>query len=101
MSETDPSSSSAARARSAGRSPATTPRPGGDVVLTGRDPAQSPRRSTKSAAPTSGLALDLAEPKRSRRPWPTSGPVRHLAIAAIERDDNTSATTTSTGRSGS
>ena len=36
-----------------------------------------------------GIALDLAEPKTIRDALSSVGPVRYLAIVAIERDDNT------------
>ena len=54
-----------------------------------RPPPGATRSPRRSAAPRRGIALDLAEPKTIRDALSSVGPVRYLAIVAIERDDNT------------
>ena len=70
---------------------------GDTVVLTGRDPdnvAAAVAEATAAAATAgrggsvSGLAFDLAEPTSIGSALAGVGPVRHLVLAAIDRDHN-------------
>ena len=74
----------------AASSPGTTPTPGDEVVLTGRDAGTSPRPRRRDR-------------RRNDRAWPSTspsprtiaaaladvGPVRYLVMVAIDRDENT------------
>lgn len=62
---------------------------GGPVVITGRDPANV--KSAVSALPgdVRGLVFDLARPHGIAAALADVGPVRHLVLAAIDRDQNT------------
>ena len=62
---------------------------GRETVLTGRSAHRAHAIATKIGGPARGIALDLAKPKAIRKALSTVGPVRYLAIVAIERDDNT------------
>ena len=93
------SSWSGARGRSAGSWPGTTPGTGRETVLTGRDPARAEAAAAEIGGPARGIDLDLAEPKSIAAALARVGPVRYLAIVAIQRDENTIRTSTSTGRS--
>jgi len=61
---------------------------GEDVVITGRDKARAQGIAAEIGGRTRGLALDLALPGEIAGKLAEVGPVRHLVIAAIERDDN-------------
>jgi NAD(P)-dependent dehydrogenase (short-subunit alcohol dehydrogenase family) len=62
---------------------------GDDVVITGRD-ADTARQVAGEVGGTSrGLALDLARPREIATVLEDVGPVRHLVLAAIDRDANT------------
>ena len=62
---------------------------GRETVLTGRGAHRAHAVATKIGGPARGIALDLAKPKTIRKALDSVGPVRYLAIVAIERDDNT------------
>ena len=62
---------------------------GRETVLTGRDQARAEAVAAEIGGPARGLALDLAKPKSIRDALASVGPVRYLAIVAIQRDDNT------------
>ena len=59
---------------------------GDEVVLTGQIPTTWRPRSPSSAAGARGLAFDLAEPTTIAAALAGVGPVRHLALVAIDRD---------------
>ena len=61
---------------------------GGDVVITGRDKAKAEAVAKQIGGRTRGLALDLANPNGIAGRLAEIGRVKHLVIAAIERDDN-------------
>jgi NAD(P)-dependent dehydrogenase (short-subunit alcohol dehydrogenase family) len=61
---------------------------GEDVVITGRDKARAQGIAAEIGGRTRGLALDLARPEEIAGKLAEVGPVSHLVIAAIERDDN-------------
>jgi NAD(P)-dependent dehydrogenase (short-subunit alcohol dehydrogenase family) len=63
-------------------------RRGEDVIVTGRDAARAQAAARQIGGATSGLALDLAEPASIAGGLADVGSVKHLVIAAIERDDN-------------
>lgn len=60
-----------------------------DTVLTSRDLGRAEATAAAIGGPTRGIALDLARPKTIRDALASVGPVRYLAIVAIQRDDNT------------
>ena len=62
---------------------------GRERVLTGRGLHRAQEVAAKIGGSARGIALDLAEPKTIRDALSSVGPVRYLAIVAIERDDNT------------
>jgi NAD(P)-dependent dehydrogenase (short-subunit alcohol dehydrogenase family) len=62
---------------------------GRQVVLSGRDPDRAKGVAAEIGGDTSGIALELSEPERIAAALAGVGPVRHLVIAAIERDENT------------
>ena len=62
---------------------------GRETVLTGRGLHRAQEVAAKIGGSARGIALDLAEPKTIRDSLSSVGPVRYLAIVAIERDDNT------------
>jgi NAD(P)-dependent dehydrogenase (short-subunit alcohol dehydrogenase family) len=64
-------------------------RRGWDVVVAGRDAARAKAVAGELAARVRGLAFDLAEPAGISQSLATVGPVRHLVLAAVERDQNT------------
>ncbi len=61
---------------------------GEDVVITGRDKARAQGIAADIGGRTRGLGLDLARPEEIAGKLAELGPVSHLVIAAIERDDN-------------
>jgi NAD(P)-dependent dehydrogenase (short-subunit alcohol dehydrogenase family) len=61
---------------------------GNDVVITGRDTVRSQAAAKEVGGKTRGLAVDLANPAEIAGKLADIGQVRHLVIAAIERDDN-------------
>jgi NAD(P)-dependent dehydrogenase (short-subunit alcohol dehydrogenase family) len=62
---------------------------GRQVVLSGRDADRAKGVAAEIGGDTSGIALELSEPERIAAALTGVGPVRHLVIAAIERDENT------------
>lgn len=62
---------------------------GRETVLSGRGLHRAHEVAAKIGGSARGIALDLAEPKTIRDSLSSVGPVRYLAIVAIERDDNT------------
>lgn len=62
---------------------------GQPVVLTGRDKARAERVAAEIGPDVSGVALDLTDPHGIADALAGLGPVRHLVLAAIERDSNT------------
>ncbi|MFO1282536.1 MAG: SDR family oxidoreductase [Burkholderiales bacterium] len=61
---------------------------GEEVVITGRDAARAAAVAREIGGKTRGLAVDLAEPATIAAKLAGVGAVKHLVIAAIERDDN-------------
>ena len=64
---------------------------GRTVVLTGRDAARSAEVAAEIGGDTRGIALDLAQPEAIAARLADVPPVRHLVLAAIDRDHNTAA----------
>jgi NAD(P)-dependent dehydrogenase (short-subunit alcohol dehydrogenase family) len=62
---------------------------GRETVLTGREAARAEAAAADVGGSTRGLELDLAKPKSIRAALESVGPVRYLAIVAIQRDENT------------
>jgi len=62
---------------------------GRETILTGREAARAQQVAAEIGGTARGLGLDLARPKTIREALSTVGPVRYLAIVAIQRDDNT------------
>jgi NAD(P)-dependent dehydrogenase (short-subunit alcohol dehydrogenase family) len=62
---------------------------GDDVVITGRDKAKTQAVAAQVGGKTRGLGLDLAAPDEIAGRLAEVGPVKHLVIAAIQRDNNT------------
>lgn len=63
-------------------------RRGDDVVITGRDAARAQAAASEVGGKTRGIAVDLADPTEIAGKLADIGAVRHLVIAAIERDEN-------------
>lgn len=61
---------------------------GRDVVLTGRDPANVAAAVAAAPGRVRGVTFDLAEPHGIATALADVGPVRHLVLAAIDRDAN-------------
>lgn len=59
------------------------------VVVTSRDADRAADAATAVGGETTGLALDLVETDRIAERLADLGPVAHLVISAIERDENT------------
>jgi NAD(P)-dependent dehydrogenase (short-subunit alcohol dehydrogenase family) len=59
------------------------------VVITGRDSARTKAKAREMGESVTGVVLDLERPKGIGPALAGVGPVRHLVIAAIERDQNT------------
>lgn len=64
---------------------------GRDVVLTGRDVDRCAKIAAEVGGNTSSLAVDLSRPETIGAALADAGPVEHLVLAAIERDNNTAA----------
>ena len=62
---------------------------GRETVLTGRQAARAEAVAEEIGPPARGLALDLARPKEIRAALESVGPVKYLALVAIQRDENT------------
>jgi len=61
---------------------------GDEVIVTGRDAARAQAAAREIGGRTRGLAVDLANPAEIAGKLGDIGAVKHLVIAAIERDDN-------------
>jgi NAD(P)-dependent dehydrogenase (short-subunit alcohol dehydrogenase family) len=61
---------------------------GRPVVLSGRDQGRADAAAAEVGGDARGIALDLAEPGRLADRLADVGEVRHLVLAAIERDEN-------------
>jgi NAD(P)-dependent dehydrogenase (short-subunit alcohol dehydrogenase family) len=61
---------------------------GREVVITGRDPHRAEKVASELGESARGLGFDLAEPEQIGQALADVGPVQHLVLAAIERDDN-------------
>jgi NAD(P)-dependent dehydrogenase (short-subunit alcohol dehydrogenase family) len=59
------------------------------VVISGRDPERTAAIAKEMGASVSGVAFDLAEPATIAAALRNVGPVDRLAVAALERDQNT------------
>ncbi|GIJ56294.1 SDR family NAD(P)-dependent oxidoreductase [Virgisporangium aurantiacum] len=62
---------------------------GDEVVITGRDPARTEAIAKEVGGSARGIALDISEPAGIADALSDVGPVDHLVVAAIERDQNT------------
>jgi NAD(P)-dependent dehydrogenase (short-subunit alcohol dehydrogenase family) len=62
---------------------------GDEVIITGRDAARAKSIAAEIGGKTSGIALDLTAPEKIAGALANVGPVRHLVLSAIDRDDNT------------
>ena len=62
---------------------------GHQVVLSGRDPERSTAIASEIGGNTTGIALDLTDPKEVGGALAGIGSVSHLVLAAIDRDNNT------------
>jgi NAD(P)-dependent dehydrogenase (short-subunit alcohol dehydrogenase family) len=63
-------------------------RRGEEVIVTGRDMARAPVAAAEIGDRHRGLALDLTKPDEIAAGLATVGPVDHLVLAAVERDQN-------------
>jgi NAD(P)-dependent dehydrogenase (short-subunit alcohol dehydrogenase family) len=61
---------------------------GREVVLTGRDPEAVSTAAAEIGGLTRGIVFDLSEPESIAPALRSLGPVRHLVLAAIDRDAN-------------
>jgi NAD(P)-dependent dehydrogenase (short-subunit alcohol dehydrogenase family) len=61
---------------------------GDEVIVTGRDLARAEAAAREVGGRTRALAVDLANPSDIAARLADVGAVKHLVIAAIERDDN-------------
>ena len=61
---------------------------GDEVVITGRDQARAQAVAAEIGGKTLGLAVDIARPEEIASRLAGIGPVDHLVIAAIDRDEN-------------
>jgi NAD(P)-dependent dehydrogenase (short-subunit alcohol dehydrogenase family) len=61
---------------------------GGEVVVTGRDADRAAEAAAEIGGAARGIALDLARPAEIAGALADVGPVRHLALVAIDRDAN-------------
>ncbi len=82
------SSSSAARGRSASRSSSTTRPQGREVVLTGQTPENVDAAVASVGGQVRGVTFDLSAPETIAAALADVGPVKHLALVAIDRDQN-------------
>jgi NAD(P)-dependent dehydrogenase (short-subunit alcohol dehydrogenase family) len=62
---------------------------GREVVLTGRDPSRAQEVAGALGGKATGVALELAEPHGIIGQLADLGPVEHLVLSAIDRDENT------------
>jgi NAD(P)-dependent dehydrogenase (short-subunit alcohol dehydrogenase family) len=64
---------------------------GREVVLSGRDPDRAAKIAAELGGRARGIGLELTRPEGVAAPLAEVGPVEHLVLAAIDRDENTSA----------
>jgi NAD(P)-dependent dehydrogenase (short-subunit alcohol dehydrogenase family) len=62
---------------------------GRETILTGRTARVAEEVAAELGGPARGIGLDLARPKTIRHALASVGPVKYLAIVAIQRDENT------------
>jgi NAD(P)-dependent dehydrogenase (short-subunit alcohol dehydrogenase family) len=62
---------------------------GREVVVTGRDPAAAEACAAEIGGATRGIGFDLCDPHSIAGALADVGDVRHLVLAAIDRDSNT------------
>jgi len=62
---------------------------GRETILTGRETDRAQSVAAEIGGTARGIGLDLAKPRTIRDALSSVGPVRYLAIVAIQRDDNT------------
>ena len=62
---------------------------GRTVVISGRDAQRAQAIAKEIGGDTSGIAVDLSEPETIAEALADIGPVDHLLLVGIERDDNT------------
>jgi len=73
-----------------GRAVATHYAEGGrEVIISSRDPSKGAAKAAEIGGRTRAITLDLASPADIRAALADVGPVAHLVIAAIDRDNNT------------
>ncbi len=61
---------------------------GREVVITGRDARRAAAMASEIGGRTRGIGFDLARPAEIAAALADVGPVQHLVLAAIERDEN-------------
>ncbi|MGH2384069.1 MAG: SDR family oxidoreductase [Candidatus Limnocylindria bacterium] len=61
---------------------------GNEVVITCRDADRAAEAAREIGGDTTGVALDLTLPEEIAAALAPVGPVRHLVVVAIDRDDN-------------
>lgn len=61
---------------------------GENVVITGRDRNRTQSIAAEIGGKTAGIAVDLAQPKTIAQCFADVGKVKHVVLAAIERDEN-------------
>src|SRR5690349_3541393 len=62
---------------------------GGPVVVSSRDEARAQAAAAEIGGSTTGVALDLSKPQEIAAAVKDIGPVKNLALVAVERDYNT------------
>ena len=62
---------------------------GRETILTGRSASKAEAVAAEIGGSARGIALDLAKPKTIRNRLASVGPVKYLALVAIQRDENT------------
>jgi NAD(P)-dependent dehydrogenase (short-subunit alcohol dehydrogenase family) len=62
---------------------------GDEVVVTSRDQDRADAAAADVGGNTTGIAVDLAEPSSIVPALAAIGPVKHLVIGAVDRDENT------------
>jgi NAD(P)-dependent dehydrogenase (short-subunit alcohol dehydrogenase family) len=61
---------------------------GRDVVVTSRDEGRAKAAAAEIGGSTTGIALDLSKPEGIRPALAGVGPVAHLALVGVERDES-------------
>ena len=61
---------------------------GREVVITGREAEHAAGMAAELGGNARGIVLDLTQPERIRGALESVGPVQHLVLVAIDRDDN-------------